>query len=54
MLVGPFPPDIQGSVTFSAAVHSAAKDKDAAKALIEVLTSPAAKEKFKTFGFTVS
>ncbi len=54
VLVGPFPPAIQGSVTFSAAVHSAAKDKDAAKALIEVLTSPAAKEKFKTFGFTVS
>ncbi len=53
-LVGPFPPPIQGSVTFSAAVHSAAKDKAAAKALIEVLTSPAAKEKFKTFGFTVS
>jgi molybdate transport system substrate-binding protein len=53
-LVGPFPPSIQGSVTFSAAVHSAAKDKAAAKALIELLTSPAAKEKFRSFGFTVS
>ncbi len=32
----------------------AIKDKAAAKALIEVLTSPAAKEKFKAVGFTVS
>jgi molybdate transport system substrate-binding protein len=53
-LVGPFPPAIQGSVTFSAAVHSASKDKSAAKALIDVLTSPAAKEKFKAFGFAVN
>ncbi len=53
-LVGPFPPAIQGAVMFSAGVHSASKDKAAAKALIEVLTSPAAKEKFKAVGFTVS
>ena len=54
VLVGPFPPAIQGAVTFSAGVHSASKDKAAAKALIELLTSPAAKEKFKAVGFTVS
>jgi molybdate transport system substrate-binding protein len=54
VLVGPLPAAIQGSVTFSAAVHSAAKDKGAAKALIEILTSPVAKEKFKAVGFTVS
>jgi molybdate transport system substrate-binding protein len=54
VLVGPFPLAIQGAVTFSAAVHSAAKDKGAAKALIEVLTSPEAKAKFKAVGFTVS
>jgi molybdate transport system substrate-binding protein len=53
-LVGPFPPAIQGAVMFSAGVHSASKDKAAAKALIEVLISPAAKEKFKAVGFTVS
>ena len=53
-LVGPFPPAIQGAVMFSAGVHSASKDKTDAKALIEVLTSPAAKEKFKAVGFTVS
>ena len=54
VLVGPFPAAIQGAVTFSAAIHSAAKDKAAAKALIELLTSPEAKEKFKAVGFTVS
>ena len=53
-LVGPFPPEIQGAVTFSGAVHSAAKDKKAAEELIQMLTAPAAKELFKTFGFTVS
>jgi molybdate transport system substrate-binding protein len=54
VLVGPFPPAIQGAVTFSAAVHEASKEKAAARSLIEILTSPAAKEKFRTFGFTVS
>ena len=53
-LVGPFPAEIQGAVTFSGAVHSAAKDKKAAEELIRVLTAPAAKELFKSFGFTVS
>lgn len=54
VLVGPLPAAIQGTVTFSAAIHSAAKEKAAAKALIELLTSPEAKEKFKAVGFTVS
>lgn len=54
VFVGPFPAAIQGAVTFSAAIHSASKDKAAAKALIDLLTSPEAKEKFKTVGFTVS
>jgi molybdate transport system substrate-binding protein len=53
-LVGPFPPSIQGAVMFSAGVHSASKNKSDAKALIEVLTSPAAKDKFKAVGFTVN
>ena len=52
-LVGPFPAAIQGAVTFSASVHSGAKDKKAAEDLIKALTSPAAKEKFKAVGFTV-
>jgi len=54
VLVGPFPAEIQGAVTFSAAVHAQAKDKKAADDLIKVLTTPAAKEKFKAVGFTVS
>ncbi|HET7805657.1 MAG TPA: substrate-binding domain-containing protein [Pseudolabrys sp.] len=54
VLVGPLPAAIQGAVTFSGAVHAQAKDKAAAKALIELLTSPEAKEKFRAVGFTVS
>jgi len=54
VLVGPFPPAIQGAVTFSAGVHSGAKDKAAAKALIDLLSSSTAREKFKAVGFTVS
>jgi molybdate transport system substrate-binding protein len=54
VLVGPFPATIQGAVTFSGAIHSGAKDKAAAKALIEMLTSPDAKEKFKAVSSTVS
>ena len=54
VLVGPFPPAIQGAVTFSAGVHSASKEKAAAKGLIDLLTSPSAKEKFKAIGFTVT
>lgn len=54
VLVGPFPAEIQGAVTFSAAVHAGSKDKKAAEDLIKALSAPAAKERFKTFGFTVS
>ena len=54
VLVGPLPAAIQGAVTFSGAVHAQAKDKAAAKALIELLTSPEAKEKFRAVGSTVS
>jgi molybdate transport system substrate-binding protein len=54
VLVGPLPAAIQGAVTFSGAIDSRAKDKAAAKALIELLTSPEAKEKFSAVGFTVS
>ena len=54
VLVGPLPAAVQGAVTFSGAIHSGAKDKAAAKALIELLTSPEAKERFRAVGFTVS
>ena len=48
------PTTIQGAVTFSGAIDAQAKDKPAAKALIELLTSPEAKEKFRAVGFNVS
>jgi ABC-type molybdate transport system substrate-binding protein len=54
VLVGPFPAAIQGAVTFSAAVHAAAKEKSAAEGFIQFLTTPLAKDKFKAVGFTVS
>lgn len=52
--VGPFPAEIQGAVTFAAGVHGAANNKRAAEELIQILTAPPAKEKFKAVGFTVS
>ena len=54
VLVGPFPPAIQGAVTFSGAVHAGSTNKKAAEELIQLLVTPAAKEKFKALGFTVS
>jgi len=40
--VGPLPGDLQRMTTFSAAIHSGAKERDAAKALVKFLTAPAA------------
>ena len=51
VLVGPLPGPIQGLVTFTAAVDTAAKDRGAAQKLIEMLTSRHAKELFKKAGF---
>ena len=51
VLVGPLPGPIQGLVTFSATLHSSAKDNRAAEELIQMLLAPAAKEKFKQAGF---
>lgn len=41
-IVGPLPPDIQQITAFSAGMHVAAKEADAAKALVQFLTAPAA------------
>lgn len=41
-LVGPLPPDIQQITVFSAGVHVAAKQPDAARALVKFLRAPAA------------
>lgn len=51
VLVGPFPAPIQGLVTFSASVHSSAQHAREAQEIIELLLSPAAKERFKRAGF---
>jgi molybdate transport system substrate-binding protein len=41
-LVGPLPADIQQITVFSAGLHAAAKQPDAARALVKFLTAPAA------------
>lgn len=53
-LAGPFPAAIQGGVTYSAAVLTTAKNKQEAAELIQYLTGPAAKNKFKAMGFAVN
>jgi molybdate transport system substrate-binding protein len=53
VLVGPFPAEIQGGVTFAAAVHCATKSENTAHELIAALVTPAAQEKFKATGFSV-
>ena len=40
--VGPLPGDLQRMTTFSAGIHSGAKEREAAKALVKFLTAPAA------------
>src|SRR5215510_8275044 len=40
--VGPLPGELQRMTTFSAGLHSGAKQRDAAKALVKFLTAPAA------------
>jgi molybdate transport system substrate-binding protein len=49
-IVGPLPPEIQEITVFSGALHSAAKEADAAGALIRFLTAPAAAGTLKKHG----
>jgi molybdate transport system substrate-binding protein len=49
-LAGPFPTDLQSYLVFAAAVSSASKDADAAKALIKFLAAPAAAAVLKAKG----
>ena len=49
-LAGPLPPDIQTYTTFSAGISAAAKNAEAAAALIKFLTSPDAKAMIKAKG----
>jgi molybdate transport system substrate-binding protein len=49
-LIGPFPAKYQSYVSFAAAISPNAKNTDAAKALIQFLTSPAAGPTYKAKG----
>ena len=48
--VGPFPPELQLYTVFSAGVSTASRDREAAKALINFLTAPAAGPVLKAKG----
>jgi molybdate transport system substrate-binding protein len=48
--VGPLPGDLQRVTVFSAAIHAGAKEADAAKALVQFITAPAAASVFKKHG----
>ena len=49
-IVGPFPGNLQGNFTFSAAICASAKDTDGAKALIEFLRTPHARDVIRAKG----
>ena len=49
-LLGPFPPELQDYVVFTAGVGTAAKEAEGAKALIKFLTAPAAVPVIKAKG----
>ena len=49
-LVGPLPPELQHYVVYTAGAGAAAKEADAAKALIKFLTAPAAMSVMKSKG----
>jgi molybdate transport system substrate-binding protein len=50
-LVGWLPPDLQSYVVFTASVSAETREADAARAFLNVLTSPAAAALFKAHGF---
>ena len=49
-LVGPFPPELQQELVFTAAVAADSKDAEASKAFIDFLTTPAAKAVIRAKG----
>jgi len=53
-LVGPFPPEVQMEVVYTAAVSAATKEAEGARAFITYLASPAAAAVIKSKGMTPS
>ena len=51
-LVGPFPADLQQELLFASAIATDAGERDAAKALIDYLKTPAAIAAIKAAGMT--
>jgi molybdate transport system substrate-binding protein len=49
-IVGPLPPDIEGVTTFTAGLFSGAKEKEAAAALIRLLSAPTSTPIFRAKG----
>jgi molybdate transport system substrate-binding protein len=49
-IVGPLPPDIEGVTTFAAGLFSGAKEKEAAAALIRLLSAPTSTPIFRAKG----
>ena len=48
--IGPLPPDVQHVTVFAAGLHAGAKQPEAAKALVDFLTAPAAKAVYEKNG----
>jgi molybdate transport system substrate-binding protein len=54
VLVAPFPPEIQSSVTYAVAVHAASVHKDSASDLVAALVALAARAKFQAAGSVIA
>ncbi len=52
VLVAPFPPEIQGTVSFAVAVHRDSAHQREAAELVAALVSPQARARFQAVGFT--
>jgi molybdate transport system substrate-binding protein len=50
-LVGPLPPELQSYINFSGAIHAGSLSPDPAKAFLQALADPGARDAWKTGGF---